>query len=121
MNGTHLNPRRVSDRRGILERHVQTVLVMLAVAAMLWVGTTLVALQGDTRVINSTLISLQDEMKSAALDRYTVKMAEADQKLRDFQIQAANRRLDELEKLVSAIIPTLSEISQAVMPQKGKH
>ena len=55
-----------AERLKIIERHIQTVVSTLAIAIMLWMGSTLVEVQKDVAVLtsqNTQVISMQTIMQ----------------------------------------------------------
>lgn len=101
-------PRRVSDRKGVIERHTQTVLVTIAIGLTTWVGTSIIELQrtmavsGASRESDSALVlvkleSLKEQIKFITDSSYTRTQAQADLLLRDQRDIDLERRVKSLE------------------------
>lgn len=92
-------------RQTTLERHAQTIFGALALAAMLWVGATLIDLSKEQvrtgeqlTQMRMLITALQTQLAQATNDRYT--NAEARQTVSGIEVRLADheKRLDRLER-----------------------
>ena len=93
-----------NDLKSAMERHAQSVLALLIMALVTWVGVTIIGLKdatteirGDVRLANVQIEALREQIKLSADDRYRKSQAEADFRLRDQRIENNERRISNLE------------------------
>lgn len=88
-----------------LERHAQTILVIVVAALITWVGLsitglreTAIELKGEIKLVTSHFDALQKQLAIATTDRIRKSEAEAAFELRDERIHTLNRRMSSLEE-----------------------
>lgn len=87
--------------RNTLERHIQTVIQVLLLGMIMWVGNTVVALRDSSNVLNTQVTELKYQVTEIN-NRFNGYMPRAETEakfdLRSSQHAEFNRRLDNIER-----------------------
>jgi hypothetical protein len=88
-----------------VEKHIQTIVVAVCLALLLWAGTTIIDMRDRiTRSeavltnVNATVQTLQVQLSSASDDRYRAADARRDFDVRDKKILELEGRITNLER-----------------------
>jgi polyhydroxyalkanoate synthesis regulator phasin len=84
-----------------VEKHIQTILVALTTAVLLWVGNSVSQSRTEIAVLHEQVRSLQtlvEKIENRVADRYKAGDALKDLQLRDNRIDSLEKRLNFLEK-----------------------
>jgi outer membrane murein-binding lipoprotein Lpp len=90
-----------APQKTAFERHAQTIIGGLILAAVLWSATTIQSLSVSVATLTTQVSSLQREinaLQGQTVDRYTKQDAARDWSVRDAQIQDHRERIRALEK-----------------------
>jgi hypothetical protein len=58
------------DRRSVIERHAQTIIVAILLALLLWAGATLLTIRDDVTTLKVQVATLEGTVRSAGDDRF---------------------------------------------------
>ena len=89
--------RRASDRRGAVERHIQSILAVIMAGLIAWVGTSIVSLRSEVSIATARIEAVREQLKQFNDERYPAVQALSDFKLRDQRIEENTRRIADLE------------------------
>lgn len=88
----------VDDDISVMERHGQTILALVILAAITWTGNTLISTNTDIKVLTEKVGNLENQLTVAAASQYTINQAIAETKRIDEKFINIERRLNNLEK-----------------------